>query len=73
MHCQEITGNGQKCPKISPGTSGLVGLGILHSLRHALVLLLLDFQNSDYGSKGSQEPDKQLTSPEVIARSNSSD
>ena len=35
--------------------------------------LLLDFENSDDCSKGSQEPDKQLTSPEVMARSNSSD
>jgi hypothetical protein len=35
--------------------------------------LSLDFENSDGDSKGSQEPDKQLTSPEVMARSNSSD
>jgi len=35
--------------------------------------LLLDFENSDGCSKGSQEPNKQLTSPEVMARSNSSD
>ena len=35
--------------------------------------VLLYFENSDGCSKGSQEPDKQLTSPEVMARSNSSD
>ena len=35
--------------------------------------VLIDFENSDDCSKGSQEPNKQLTSPEVIAFSNSSD
>jgi len=35
--------------------------------------VLLYFENSDGCSKGSQELDKQLTSPEVMARSNSSD
>ena len=34
---------------------------------------VLHFEDSDGDSKGSQEPDKQLTSPEVMARSNSSD
>ena len=37
------------------------------------LLLLTYFENSDECSNGSQEPDKQLTSPEVMARSNSSD
>ena len=37
------------------------------------LLVLAYFENSDDCSKGSQEPDKQLTSPEVMALSNSSD
>ena len=37
------------------------------------LLLLAYFEDSDDCSNGSQDPDKQLTSPEVMARSNSSD
>jgi hypothetical protein len=42
------------------------------NLRTALAEVLY-FEGSCSGSKGSQEPNKQLTSPEVMAWSNSSD
>ena len=34
---------------------------------------VLHFKDSGHGTQGSQEPDKELISPEVMARSNSSD
>jgi hypothetical protein len=46
-------------------------LSLSHS--RSSLLLFAYFEQSDDCSKGSQEPDKQLTSPEVMALSNSSD
>ena len=76
-NCQEIIGKGQKLPQTCPKLLLFRALRTFlgrHSYSSALLpLSLLDFEDSDGDSKGSQEPDKQLTSPEVMARSNSSD
>jgi hypothetical protein len=77
-NCQEITGKGENLPQNCPANYGclrmLPSFLRCHSNSSTLLLLsLLDFEDSDDCSYGSQEPDKQLTSPEVMAWSNSSD
>jgi hypothetical protein len=74
----EMTGGGWNVSATCPPGFSVVGKAppaSLHSNSITLVLLppLFDFEDSDDDSKGSQEPDKELTFPEVMALSNSPD